>query len=335
MISLWPYIQPLLDSLPTLQPTKEFLNAAFAGLLGTGVGAWAGAWAAQRIAVRPKLRDELLSEIRNANAAINLAFLTVNLSLGLKGQHVKRMKECYDAKRAEFETINGKRREGKSPTGVQFELPADFETLTTLLVPVEPLQTIVLDKLSLHGRAHVLAPMLLQVVHSLNVSIVERNRLIEEFRANRREGDIAQLLSFYFGVRDAGGNIDNRFAASIEAIYRHTDDTIAFAHMLIKDLGAHGDELKEKFETLFREKGPAINKPDFAKAAERGLMPDETEYADWNGMFVRRTIVITPSRMRWLGRRYLAPLSVRCRRVVRPVIRRASGKLEKSKKPAA
>jgi hypothetical protein len=136
-MSLWwiqLYIQPLLDFLPTWQAAKEFLNTAFAALLGTGLGAWAGAWAAQRIAVRPKLRDELTMEIRNVNAAINLAFLTVNLSLNLKGQHVKRMKGSYDAKRAEFETISRMRREGRLPPGAQFELPADFETLTTLLV---------------------------------------------------------------------------------------------------------------------------------------------------------------------------------------------------------
>lgn len=334
-MSLWPYIQLLLDALPALSATREFLNTAFAALLGTGLGAWAGAWAAQRIAVRPKLRDDLTMEIRNINAAINLAFLTVNLSLSLKGQHIKRMKDTYDAKRAEFEDVDRRRREGRLPPGVHFELPADFETLTTLLVPVEPLQTIVLDKLSLRGRAHVLAPMLLQVVHSLNVSILERNRLIEEFRANCRQGDMAQLFSFYFGIRDAGGNIDNRFAASIEAIYRHTEDTIAFAHMLIKDLGAHGDELKAKFESLLREKGPTINKPDFQKAFERGLMPDEKEYADWEGMFVRKTIVLPQSHMRRLRRRYLTPLSVRCRRIVRPAARRASGKLIKKNKRAA
>lgn len=75
--------------------------------------------------------------------------------------------------------------------------------------------------------------MLLQVVHSLNTSILERNRLIQEFRANRREGDTAQLLSFYFGERDAGGNIDNRLSEYIDAIHQHTDDVIAFGKLLI------------------------------------------------------------------------------------------------------
>ena len=64
-------------------------------------------------------------------------------------------------------------------------------------------------------------------------------------------------------------------------------------------------------------------KPDFAKAAERGLMPDFAEYSDWESMFVHKTTILPQSTVR----RYLAPFSVRYRRAVRPLLRRANGTL--------
>src|SRR5262249_1121831 len=116
-------------------------------------GALAGALTAKRIAERVKLREELTKEIRSVNVAINLASLTASMFLSLKGQHVKRMKETFDANRAEFE----QRLIGRCP----FELPADFEGLALVSAPVEQLQTVVFDKLlSSAGRLIMLAPTL-------------------------------------------------------------------------------------------------------------------------------------------------------------------------------
>jgi hypothetical protein len=139
-----------------------FVNPQLAASLFTAAfGALAGALTAKRIAERTKLRDELKNEIRSVNVAINLAFLIASTFLSLKGQHVKRMKETYDAKRAEFEL----RRVDRGP----FELPADFEQLAQVSVPVEQLQAVVFEKLlSSAGRAIVLAPTLVQAVQTAN-----------------------------------------------------------------------------------------------------------------------------------------------------------------------
>jgi hypothetical protein len=239
-----------------------------------------------------------------------MASLTANLFLSLKEQHVRRMKQAYDAKRAEFE----QRLIDHRP----FELPADFEGLAPVSAPVEQLQATVFDKLSSRaGRPVVLAPMLAQVVKTTNDIITERNRLIEEFRTNRRPGDNEQLLSFYFGMRDAHGNIDNRFGTAIDSLYRHTDDCIAFAHILIKDLGAHGDELKKRFDARFRPKAPMIHKPLFNKAEERGLMPDWSQYLDWESMFIKPRP--EPSRLSHLRRWFVTPVIVRWRMMARRV----------------
>jgi hypothetical protein len=292
-----------------------FVNPQLAASLFTAaLGALAGALTAKRIAERVKLREELTKEIRSVNVAINLASLTASMFLSLKGQHVKRMKETFDAKRAEFE----QRLVDRGP----FELPADFEGLALVSAPVEQLQAVVFDKLlSSAGRLIMLAPTLAQAVQTTNSVIAERNRLIEEFRANRRHGDNAQLLQFYFGVRDQHGNIDNRFGNSIEQLYRCTDDCIAFAEMLIGDLGTHGDGLKKRFDKLFRTKAPMIHKPLFDKAEQRALLPDANQYADWDTMFVKPRP--EPSwASRW-QRRLVTPLVVRYRLISRRLRSRA------------
>jgi hypothetical protein len=294
------FIQWLLSTLPSPQTVKDIAIA----LIGAGAGAWGGALGAQRIADRGKLREGLLKQIRSVNVAIDLASLIATVFLNLKEQHVRGMKQAYDAKYEEFK----RRRVDRRP----YELAADFEVLAPVSVPVEQLQAIVFGELSFTaGRPIVLAPTLAEVVRTTNTIISERNRLIEEFRSNRRSDDMAQLLSFYFGVPDAHNNIDKRYANTIEGLYSNTDHCIAFASMLIKDLGIQGEALKKRFDARFRKKAPMIHKPLFDKAQERGLMPDQKEYAAWDHMFVQPTTDHpAPSRLQRFQRSYLRPLFV-------------------------
>lgn len=161
----------------------DFLNSNFiTSLLGAGAGASAGAYAAQRIADRSRLRERYLKEIRNTNAAISITFLMGNTLLGLKSQHVKRMKEAYDRQRADFEEFARRIAAGLIPRGDQFDIQADFETLETFMFPLDRLQSLAFDGLSLPTRPLTVTPMVVRAVEALNRSIGERNRLIEEFR---------------------------------------------------------------------------------------------------------------------------------------------------------
>ena len=86
----------------------KFLNAPFvAGIFGAipGAlfGAWAGARAARKIAERSKLKSELSEELKNTNKAIVIAFSICNKVIGLKGQHVRPLKEEFDAGREALE----------------------------------------------------------------------------------------------------------------------------------------------------------------------------------------------------------------------------------------
>ncbi|MGH8730204.1 MAG: hypothetical protein ACREVF_00660 [Burkholderiales bacterium] len=108
------------------EATKNFANSAFiTALLGSLAGAFAGAAAAQRIAERSKHREELLREIRNTNAAIALAFGVCNTLLALKKQHVKSLKESYDAQKAALLEFQRKRKAGEIQQDVAFDFNAD------------------------------------------------------------------------------------------------------------------------------------------------------------------------------------------------------------------
>lgn len=50
----------------------------------------------------------------------------------------------------------------------------------------------------------------------------------------------------------------------------------------------HGDLLAASFKKQFGRDVPRITKPDFSKARDADLMPDDRNYADWLNMFVKR-----------------------------------------------
>ena len=128
---------------------SKFLNAPFvAGIFGAipGAlfGAWAGARAARKIAERSKLKSELSEELKNTNKAIVIAFSICNKVIGLKGQHVRPLKEEFDAAREALEEAVKR--------GGRFEFIADLRTLTTDLLPAPALESFVFEKVSVGGR---------------------------------------------------------------------------------------------------------------------------------------------------------------------------------------
>jgi hypothetical protein len=74
----------------------------------------------------------------------------------------------------------------------------------------------------------------------------------------------------------------------MQAIYAQTDDVIFFSSQLSKELSEHGDRLAESFKKQFGGNTPRITKPDFSKAKDADLMPDDRNYADWFNMFVKK-----------------------------------------------
>lgn len=262
---------------PLLEWAWGLVNSNFAAALA---GALAGALAAQRIADRSKQREELLLEIRSTNSAIMLSFSVVNAGLALKNQYVRDIHATYTAKKKELEAILSARAvSGVTPTE-PFEFQADFRSLQMPLVPIELLRTLVIEDVSVGGRALTAAISLAGAAESLAETIAKRNSLIERYRALGPKGE-AQLPAFYFGLPYGPGHVSMEYPDTIEAIHRLTDDIIFFADILAADLGEHGQSLLATYGKIAKIKKEKIVTLDFSDAREEGLLPDPKDYADW------------------------------------------------------
>jgi hypothetical protein len=259
-----------------------FFTALLTAIVGSCAGAFAGARAAQRIADKTRNRDELLKQIRATNAAVMLAFGICNNLLSLKKQHVKPLKEKFDQDKA---SIIEALKMQKSGAGGEVHFLADFRGLSHLDLPISLLQEQIFEKISVHGGAILLTTAVAQTVRALNLSIKERNNLIENFKA--RSLPVNELVALYFGFR-FGERTNEQYPNTIDAIYRQTDDAIFYSWQLCDDLSRHRDQLAASFEKRFGKGAPRIHKPDFSKAVEADLMPNESDYADWMSMFAKR-----------------------------------------------
>ncbi len=248
----------------------EFVNQ---NLFTSAIGAFAGAYGGYFIVKKTKYKEDLLAEIRNTNTAIDCAFHICNALIGFKKQHAKPIKENLNCQINEFQDY----KNGKKP----FLFKPNFLTFQTLIMPLDLLQKQVFEKISLNGRPINLTTTLIQVIHSLNDLINERNKLIEE--THHIPDEIKKRL--FLGLTDGEGHTDNRYPSLVEAIYSLTDDGIFFSNLLCKDLNEHGEHLKMEYG----RKSPRIHKIDFTKAVDEGLMPNPKEYSDWENMFVKKS----------------------------------------------
>lgn len=257
----------------------EFFNTQF---FTSVTGAFAGAYGGQFIVEKIKNREILLKEIRNTNTAIIVTFDICNVFLGLKKQYVKPMWDKYDSSKNAYSVAAASHSLGRINNEAPLRFVADFQTIAPFIVPVDTLQKLAFEGISLNGRLLNLTSTLSRAIYSLLASIVKRNQLIEEYKANGRIQD-NDLVNLYFGLQDKNGDINNDYPSTLEAIFRQTDDCIYFSSLLCKDLGEHGEKLKKEYG----EKSPKINKVDFSIEANIGLMPDSKEYSDWDTMFVK------------------------------------------------
>ncbi len=261
-----------------------FFNSNFiTSLVGAGAGACAGAYAAQRIAARANLKNEYVKEIRAATAGFNLSTVICNGCLALKSQHVKALRENYDEKKTEFMKFFELHKAGMLPPDSTFELRADFQTVPPRIAPVAELKNILFDKLPGRRRAMIFSSLLAQSIESLNSSLAERSRLVEEFR-NSGPHSQAELFHFYFGLADANGVVDNRYGGIVAAIYHYLDDCIFFSKGIADDLSDYGKTLHASFNKKFKEKLGPVGELKIEKEEYRKLLPDEGEYASWDDL---------------------------------------------------
>ncbi|MFY9287919.1 MAG: hypothetical protein WAO98_05400 [Alphaproteobacteria bacterium] len=267
---------------------KEFFNSVFfISIAGSLAGAFAGAYGGQRIVERQKKREELLKEMRNTNAAIIVAFSICTSLLAMKSQHIKDLKENFDSQKAALLDHRSKISSGQTAKDTTFKFLADFRTLTMPLLPSATLQNQIFEKLSLVGRPLMLTTILIQTLYSLKESLEMRNNLIELYKSNSNLTE-KMLVPIYFGLPYDGGHVNQDYPASIDAIYSQTDDGIHFSRLLCQDLVKHGKKIASEFNKENKSGAIRISEPDFSKAEESGLFPDEEKYASWQKMFIEK-----------------------------------------------
>lgn len=277
---------------------KGFCNSVFfTSIIGSLAGAFAGAYGGQRIVARGKEREELIKEIRNTSAATVVSLAICNVFTNIKQQHVKPMKESFDAQKAALFTHLRSRRCGELPPDTAFPFTADFRSLFLPIFPIDTLRRLIFEGLSLDKRRPLmLVTGLDETIHGLNTSIENRNRLIASYKATDHTGN--QLLHLYFGLPQGERRITNEeYPSSVDAIYRQTDDGIFFSKLLCDDLVDHNINLSAQYRKAFKQGAPVtIDKPDFTKIESAGLMPNEADYTDWLNLFAKPTKLAQPHR---------------------------------------
>jgi hypothetical protein len=190
----------------------------------------------------------------------------------------------------------------QSGHGGEIEFRADFRSLPPFTLPLSLLQSQILEHISIDKRPIALMTTLAQALDGLNVSILKRNQLIDFYKGGNVPPN--RLMALYFGFPFDHGQVNQEYADLMQAIYSQADDIIFFSSQLAKELSEHGDGLAASFKKKFGKNVPRITKPDFSKAKDADLMPDEKNYADWFNMFVRRED-LRPGRFRrlrtWFG----------------------------------
>lgn len=263
------------------------LNSAFTtSLVGALAGAFFGARAAQNTAERSKQKDQLLSQIRATNAAISASFVFCNILISLKRQHVKPIYETFVAKRAELAEVHEKRRLGQLSADQPFVFTADLRTLQMPLLPIQLIERIVFDKLSVIGRPLALTTSLSGVASTLADLMQQRRALIERFK-RIPPGKQELVAALYFGRSFAEDRVSTEYADNLEALFNQTDDGIFFSQLLCRDLMESGEIALKEYKRLSKKSTEHISKIDFRQASELGLMPDESKYQDWLRGFQR------------------------------------------------
>ncbi len=270
------------------QYSNAFFNSTFfTAISASCAGAFAGAVAAQRIVERGKERAEILVEMNNTSAATVTALSLCNTFLAIKKVHVKPLRTLFDRQKSDY-SIRVQRQPFGQLTSDTPPLVFDLQMLVLLplQLPLDTLHHLVFEKLSLDDRrALMLLNALSGTIHTLNISVENRNRLIASYQAARMSVD--DLIPLYFGLPDRSEHVVNQeYPALIEAIYRQTDEGIFFSKSLCEDLYDHNRTLAVKFKKLFGKGAPGtMDKPDFTTPEREGLIPLDAEFPDWLTLF--------------------------------------------------
>lgn len=282
-----------LQSWLTWSSVGSVMNSAFmTSLVGALAGAFAGARAAQHIAERAKESEALLEQLRATNAAMTVAFSICNTFIQLKRQQVLSLQNGFANQVTQLQEFQRKRNAGELPGDQQFRFHADLRSIQFPQMPVEVLQRLVFEKLSLTGRPLALAATIANTIGCVQDLLEKRSELIQQFRAIP-PGNDGLTVALYFGLPYAEGRVSTEYKDSVNGLFDQVENGIFFSELLCKDLKSYGDKTLEKYRKYSRKTNERVSEVDFALARQEGLMPDESRFADWLRGFRRADESVT------------------------------------------
>lgn len=304
MMDLWPYWEPVWTFANT-----NFGAALVAGGLASLAGALGGALAAQGIADKRVRRKQLSDEIKSCNAGLDAAGATLNSFLNLKGQLLVDLKRGFDQQRAAVHAHALAMDEGRVVKGQRLELGGvDHGSLPQMRVPVDRLEIVMMEQLSISGRPRGLTNMVLQSVERANEMIRERNEIIQKLKGLPTNEMVARV----FGLPSQGG-VDNTYGDCVQGVWKYSNDVIYFTRELCIELMKYGKKVEKRYKSTFKGIHPKTMKMNFDTPEAIRLMPPDADYASWEGTY---ELLVSPTEDRRLGKAYYA-LRRRTRRVLR------------------
>lgn len=270
-----------ISSWVTCADLGALLNSSFStSLVGALAGAYAGAKAAQIVAERSRVTEQLLAQIRTTNAAITATFTVCNVLLAFKRQQIKPLHDLFSAQKKDLEEFKRARQAGEIAQEKAFDLKADLRSINVPLLPINLLERMVYEKLSVASRPLALTTALAGVEANLKELIAKREALIEGFR-NLPPSKSGMFPALYFGLPYAVGQVSTEYSDVLAGLYSQTDDGIFFGELLCKDLAATGEEALVAYKRHVKDAKVRVNTVSFDDAREQGLMPDSEQYKDW------------------------------------------------------
>jgi hypothetical protein len=281
---------------------RQFFASTLAStLIASAFGAFAGAFTANRV----QTKRAVVAELNSINSALLLCFSICNRAISLKKQIVRPTFERYQQLKKAFEAA---RASPSSAAGAAiFTFLADLQTITPPIMPNALLERQLFEKISVRGRALAAAVDLAGAIDALDKTIQYRNDLIDEIK--KASLPQQQLIELYFGLKTASGATDQRFPAYVTAISQQTDDCIFFSRIAASDLFEYGTKLRKRHARRLMLGLPKPTRADWITAEQAGLIPPDTQYADWLKGFQK-----TPSRRERLAawrRKFTAAIAER------------------------
>jgi hypothetical protein len=159
-------------------------------------------------------------------------------------------------------------------------VPYNIETLTPILLPIQALERLVFEKISIRGRGLVAAVEVISCIDALEKSFSYRNELIADFK--KEPMSHRQMIERYFGLHVPEIDmVDERFSSNVGALYNQIDDCIFFSRILADDLFEYGTSLRKRFAWRYRLPVPKLTGYEWTPAETKGLMPNRNRYANW------------------------------------------------------